>query len=179
MENNNKHLIAYKEIRDTIDEVSAKLSKNHKSHMMCTKGCDLCCMDYSILPVEFSYIEKELISEGFKPVKPSTEAANETCVFLKNHECSIYEHRPVICRTHGLPLLYTNDDFEWELSTCELNFRQFDYENFTPDNTFPQDTFNSKLFMLNKQFISESNDSANTEFDLFPIKRLVENLNKK
>lgn len=179
MDDYNKHFREYKEIRDSIDEVSHKLSNKHKSYIQCKKGCDLCCMDYSILPIEFKYIEDKLRRANFKPEQPSSESGSGNCIFLKNHICTIYEHRPVICRTHGLPLLYTNDDFEWELSTCELNFRQFDYENFTPDNTFPQDTFNSKLFMLNKQFISESNDSANTEFDLFPIKRLVENLNKK
>lgn len=27
------------------------------------------------------------------------------CVFLKNHECSIYEHRPFVCRYHGVAFI--------------------------------------------------------------------------
>ena len=82
-----------------------------------------------------------------------------------------------MCRTHGLPLLFTNDDYEWELSTCELNFTDYDYENFTPDNTWPQDTYNSKLFMLNKKFVSGlKNEEKHGEFDLIPLKNLAKKL---
>ena len=67
----------------------------------------------------------------------------------------MYESRPIICRTHGLPLLFMNDE-QWELSACELNFTEFDDEEFKEENTFPQDTFNSKLFMINKRFVESS-----------------------
>lgn len=169
------HYKSYKSLRNNIDKLSETLYSQHKPHMQCRKGCDLCCMDYSILPVEFHFIKEELKKEGFKPDKTPSEIADKSCIFLKNHECTIYKHRPVICRTHGLPLLFTNEDYEWELSTCELNFRQFDYEKFNPDNTYPQDTYNSKLFMLNKSFISEPGNEKYGEFDLIPLKKLAEN----
>ena len=97
-------------------------------------------------------------------------------VFLKNHRCTIYNSRPIICRTHGLPLLFTNNEAEWELSACELNFQEFDLEKFTSKNTFPQDKFNSKLFLLNKAFINEFDEIKYGEFDLIPIKNLVKKL---
>lgn len=173
---NNKYHSAYKKIRNTIDGISDKLSNQFNPHMQCRKGCDLCCMDYSILPVEFHFIQNELIKEEIQIDDTVQNDKKNGCIFLKNHACTIYNHRPVICRTHGLPLLYTNDDYEWELSTCELNFRQFSYENFTPENTFPQDKFNSKLFILNKEFIAEFKEYKYSKFDLVPIKKLVEKL---
>src|SRR5690554_4266888 len=165
-----KHLKAYKQLRDNIDELSGKLHRQHTEYMQCRKGCDLCCMDYSILPVEYHYIKNELKKEKEFSVPERSEASSNGCIFLKNHECTIYKHRPVICRTHGLPLLFTNDDYEWELSTCELNFRQFNYADFNPGNTYPQDTYNSKLFMLNKTFIAEEGEGKYGEFDLIPLK---------
>ena len=34
----------------------------------------------------------------------------ERCGLLDNHQCSIYNSRPIICRTHGMPLLNTDEN---------------------------------------------------------------------
>jgi uncharacterized protein len=176
MKVHSKSFSSYSRLRKTIDKISDALSTRHSPHMQCRKGCDLCCMDYSILPVEFHYIQKQLKkSENHKSFS-SKEKDGTGCIFLKENSCTIYNNRPVICRSHGLPLLFTNDDYEWELSTCELNFRQFDYTKFTPDNTFPQDKFNSKLFMLNKEFIAEFKEKEYGEFELIPLRKLAEQI---
>ena len=100
----------------------------------------------------------------------------DSCVFLQNHICTIYKSRPAICRTHGLPLLFTNDEGEWQLSACELNFTKFNFEKFTLDNTYPQDKYNSQLFLLNRKFIAEYREEHFEEFDLIPLKKLVDYL---
>ena len=174
----NKYFEKYMLLRNEIDNHSNKLGNEHKKQMQCKKGCDMCCMDYNIFPIEFYYIlnnfkEKKIIPET------SDEQKENVCVFLKNCACSIYHQRPIICRTHGLPLLFMNDNNEWELSACQLNFTEFNFEEFTLDNTFPQDKYNSKLFMLNKEFISEFQDKEYGEFDLIPLKNLVEQFYNK
>lgn len=156
----------YLNLRDSIDELSNKLHQLHNNHMKCRKGCDLCCMDYEIFPIEFVHIKKSIQNKTIE----TTPSVDGSCVFLKDNACQIYEHRPIICRTHGLPLLFMNDD-QWELSACELNFTEFEDEEFTDKNTFPQDKFNSQLFMLNKAFLEETN-SIKKEFDLLPIHQL-------
>ncbi|MGQ8338014.1 YkgJ family cysteine cluster protein [Sunxiuqinia sp. A32] len=158
----------YSELRSAIDELSNKLFKMHHSHVECKKGCDLCCMDYQIFPVEFDSIKEAIKNEE---IQTGTKE-NGSCIFLKDHECQIYEHRPIICRTHGLPLLFMNDE-QWELSACELNFTNFDDEEFTAENTFPQDKFNSLLFVLNKNYLNEIK-SDHGEFDLIPIHKLID-----
>jgi Fe-S-cluster containining protein len=153
------------------------LEEIHKNHLKCRNGCDLCCIDFSILPVEFYFILNELKNRNFK-VESDLNTENETCVFLKNGSCTIYEQRPVMCRTHGLPLLYANDDGEWELSACELNFTEFDFDEFTEENTFSQDKYNSKLFLLNREFIADFQDKKYSEFDLIPVAKLADYLTK-
>lgn len=162
-----KHFQQYKQLTNTIDELTERLSTQHKNQMLCKKGCDLCCMDYDVFPIEYEAMKKALKNEKVDMQK-STDGS---CIFLKDHACQIYEYRPIICRTHGLPLLFMNDD-NWELSACELNFTEFDVADFTPENTFPQDKFNSELFMINKSFVKK-NKLAHSEFDLIPIHRLV------
>ncbi len=174
-EDKNSRFKQYKVLLNEIDNHSKALEKEHSDEMVCKAGCDMCCMDYSIFPIEFYSILNDIKSAGLHP--ETTEVQNENvCVFLKNHVCTIYEQRPVICRTHGLPLLFMNDDSEWELSVCDLNFTEFDFGNFSLENTFPQDKYNSKLFLLNKKFISEFDKKKYSEFDLIPIKELVKQI---
>lgn len=156
----------YRQFIKRVDERCNELAAEHQAHMQCRKGCDLCCMNYRIFPVEYFSMKQALES---KPVS-TRESVDCGCVFLKDHVCQIYEHRPVICRTHGLPLLFLNDE-QWELSTCELNFTEFDDEDFSEENTFAQDRLNSELFMLNKRFVEENN-LPYSEFDLLDMKDL-------
>ena len=156
----------YRKLIAEVDQSVKDLSELHKNHMLCKKGCDLCCMDYSVLPVEYMAI-KEALKAKQVDIHGSVDGS---CIFLKNHECQIYKSRPIICRTHGLPLLFMNDD-QWELSACELNFTEFDDEEFKEENTFPQDTYNSKLFMINKRFIERSGLEY-SNFDLLEISSL-------
>ena len=175
IKNKKSYFEQYKLLRTEIDTHSNKLEKEHTKQMQCKKGCDMCCMDYSILPIEFHSILNDFEKNKTIP-ETSAKAKDDECIFLKNHVCTIYNERPIICRTHGLPLLFMNDNNEWELSACELNFTEFDFEKFTLDNTFPQDKYNSKLFMLNKKFITEVKDKEYGEFDLIPIKNLAAKL---
>lgn len=154
----------YQQFIAKVDELTEKLSELHKSHMQCRKGCDLCCMNYRIFPVEYFAIQQSLKEQ---PVETKA-SQDDSCIFLQDHICQVYAHRPFICRTHGLPLLYLNEE-QWELSACELNFTEFDDEDFSAENTFPQDTFNSELFQINKAFIQQ-NKLNYSEFDLLEIK---------
>jgi uncharacterized protein len=80
-----------------------------------------------VLPVEAYAIEVAAARAG---VSPPDGPASEMCAFLdETGACSIYPVRPVLCRTHGLPLrsrhterargaLAIHDD----VSVCALNF---------------------------------------------------------
>lgn len=167
-----KHLAQYENLRNEIDRHVEFLEDVHRKDMKCENGCDMCCMDYSVFPIEFHYVLNEL-GKSKNKLPRLGKSENGSCIFLQDHSCAIYEQRPIICRTHGLPLLFANDAGEWELSACELNFKDFDFEDFTMENTLPQDKYNSKLFMLNKAFIADFKAEKYGEFDLIPLKDMV------
>jgi Fe-S-cluster containining protein len=125
-------------------------------------------MDFSIFPVEF-YVIKKQAGDNLKNAKKP--GADGDCPFLVNHRCVIYDARPIICRTQGLPLLYMGEE-EWELSACELNFTDFDFDEFIKENTLPQDKYNSRLFLLNQKFIENIPDKPFRNNDLIPLKKL-------
>jgi Fe-S-cluster containining protein len=170
-------LAPYHQLRKEIDKLCDSLEKKHHQHMNCRKGCDLCCMAISVFPVEFFAIRAELEHNPISglPV-PDRE---EDCRFLVDHSCSIYPSRPVICRTHGLPLLYMSlESDEYELSLCELNFTAYDLEDFDEKNTFPMDRINSKLYQINKNFIAGFDDGKYTEQDRIPLADLSSLVNE-
>lgn len=165
----------YRKLVKEIEQQTELLGNMHNKHMKCKKGCDLCCIDFSIFPIEYHFMMNEIEKQKAKP-ELDKNLKGATCAFLKNHTCTIYNHRPVMCRTHGFPLIYVNDNDEYELSACELNFTEFDYEDFTMENTLPQDKFNSKLFLLNREFIAAFPDKKYGEMDLIPLKNLAEQI---
>ncbi|MFA8437125.1 MAG: YkgJ family cysteine cluster protein [Marinifilaceae bacterium] len=169
-----RKIAQYRELRNEIDNLSEKLGKLHEDEMSCKKGCSECCMNFNILPIEYYSMLEELRMENPIQAQEQDDDA-EDCAFLKNDLCSIYAARPVICRTHGLPLLFMSESGEnWELSCCPLNFTDFD--EFHEQNTYPQDLYNSKLFLLNKEFIHHFEEKEFGEFDLLPMSRLVKEL---
>jgi Fe-S-cluster containining protein len=141
----------YKLLRDEIDAKCARLWNLHLSQMNCKEGCSQCCQAFKILPVEFHAIQSSL--DG-NEIAVNKNKKSDQCKFLNEKTCSIYENRPIICRTHGYPLIRLNEEAgAYEVSFCELNFIDYKLEKFNRNNVFYEDKYNSKLFMLNKRFI--------------------------
>ena len=162
----------YYQLRTEIDALSESLEKQHPQHLNCKKGCDLCCMGISVFPVEFYAIKAEINPETL-PVMPLSQNDID-CRYLVDHSCAIYQSRPVICRTHGLPLLYMSlDGNDYELSCCELNFTGFDLADFDEKNTYPMDKINSQLYLINKNFVAGFENGKYSETDRIPMAKLI------
>lgn len=101
-------------------------------------------------------------------VLPNPEAGRRRCGFLgAGGECTVYPHRPVICRTHGLPLAYRLYEYD-ETGTpvsgtkhidswCDLNFTEIPSETaaayFDRHGRINQARVNEELEVLNRRFL--------------------------
>lgn len=86
--------------------------KIQADYLCCKKGCSACCEkgDYPLSESELKYLmqgyasldndSKIKIQENIKEIE-----RGGVCPFLINKECSIYPHRPIICRVHGIAYL--------------------------------------------------------------------------
>lgn len=166
-----EHFHNYLALRDTIDEQCSRLWEIHSSHMECKAGCSSCCQAFRLLPIEYHYIKKKL--EG-KSIAINNQASEKECSFLVHNKCTIYEHRPIICRTHGYPLSRLNEEVEaYEISFCPLNFKEFNFEDFNVENLYPEDQYNSKLFMLNKKFIADFDEEEYDSLEMVELNHLA------
>lgn len=108
-----------------IRELTDKVGDAMAPHVICKKGCSHCCnMAVSLSSIEAEQIGRAIgkppakienrngeMDEDFQKALVS-KYMNVPCPFLKEGACSIYEHRPVSCRT----FFNLSDD----VSLCDL-----------------------------------------------------------
>ena len=47
---------------------------------------------------------------------------HRACALLVDNRCTVYAERPLICRSHGLPVQHRDDDGSTHVEVCPLNF---------------------------------------------------------
>ncbi|HPI93418.1 MAG TPA: arsenic resistance N-acetyltransferase ArsN2 [Deltaproteobacteria bacterium] len=90
-----------------VDEAALRLQAVHAGRLHCTQGCSTCCVDgITVFEVEAGYIEHHA-GGLIETAEPYPEGA---CAFLDGQgSCRIYQYRPYVCRTQGLPLRWMEE----------------------------------------------------------------------
>lgn len=106
MENFEKFLAS---VNDDIE----KIFNHQKEYIHCKAGCSFCCErgDYPISEIEFKYMmlayneldgnTQNIIKQNIQEIKKGNTDSYK-CPFLIENNCSIYSHRPFVCRTFGV-----------------------------------------------------------------------------
>ena len=110
-----------------VDDLCLSTTERFQAEISCSPGCDACCRHLSIFAVEAAALREALhgLSEPEAAlIRQKAKAAGaEACPLLHDGLCLLYEARPIICRTHGLPLLISRDG-ESGVDFCPKNFRE-------------------------------------------------------
>jgi uncharacterized protein len=168
-------IAAFRELVRECDSMAARLGNMHGRHIVCRKGCSDCCVNLNVFPVEFYSILDEVNRAGLSPVFDE----NAQCGFLDAQGgCVIYKHRPIICRTHGLAIVFHTEidgEMRGNVSFCDFNFRGIE-EDFVFDkcNTLNIDALNDKLFAVNLEFITNNPELRFDITDRIPLKRIID-----
>ncbi len=136
-----------------LDEV-IKNKVSNLSFLVCSKGCSECCVDdLTVFEIESTNIiehNHELLSNGI----PHSEGK---CAFLGNEgECRIYEQRPYVCRTQGLPLRWLEEDENDNLieyrDICPLNENEEFMKSEDTSNFFTLGSWEEKLATMQHKY---------------------------
>lgn len=124
------HLVT---LRTRVDEHFDAAVARTPEGFACRAGCDRCCQRFSVFEVEAEPIRRALAElEARDPAlrerirEQGRDAQSSACALLVDGLCSVYAERPLICRSHGLPIAVPDaDDPEGplHLDHCPLNFQ--------------------------------------------------------
>jgi len=157
----------YNALLKKTDEKSKEITTRYQEKIRCGKGCHSCCLHgLTVNGLERENIRQYLIA---RPTLTDKVEANvklnphngQRCSFLDSEgACLIYEARPIVCRSHGVPLKtsFKADDAAHIsstpalLSVCPLNFTDMELTDIGNHYFINLDTLNTILVLLNQQF---------------------------
>lgn len=138
----------YIELLARLDNFGRQLQQRLGAHIACAPGCADCCGQVlEIMPVEFYYLQS---AARQKPPNAGSEAGS-ACPILYRGLCALYDHRPVICRTHGLPLLLEEEGRHW-VDCCKKNFMSGSLPELPGDSLLHLERLNLLLVSINHVF---------------------------
>ena len=139
-----------------VDELCRRIEESLRPKIACTRGCDGCCRHLTLFPVEAVALAtalRDLPSQEITRIREHARTATPggPCPLLEHHRCHLYAARPLICRTHGLPLLITRGG-KRQVDHCPLNFRGM--SSLPGSAVIDLDRLNDTLVAVNALFIA-------------------------
>jgi len=152
----------YRQLVARVDALCRGIEGALREHITCSEGCSTCCTAITLFPVEAAAISEalDLLSDEEAAAIRShvaEHARDERCPLLDHHRCLLYDARPIICRTHGLPILYTENQ-ERRVDCCPLNLEQC--ESLPGTVVIDLDLLNALLVAINAHFLSRDDAPA-------------------
>lgn len=152
-------IFQYQNLVHKVDHVCKKMENHYADYLICKPGCSLCCqVERSVLSVEAFIIEEELkllSTHRIRKLRSQHRKNDQTCPLLWSNRCAIYLSRPILCRTHGLPIFYHEAEITF-IDYCRLNFANLleDYK-FNKKFVLDMHPFNAELNRIDQLFFSQ------------------------
>ena len=149
----------YTQLLAKVDAMFEAVRARHADKFQCASGCVGCCQPgLSVFNVEARKIG-EWIDEHpdvVAKIQDKTLMLDDPdyCHLLdRKGRCTIYEVRPMICRSHGMPISWGGDEENpEERDVCPLNFEGEDLNNLPKSDILSIDKLNILLSLINRQF---------------------------
>lgn len=118
-------LANYHRLLEKVDQLCQGITILLGDALTCHAGCSSCCIAISVFPVEAAAMIEaagQLPADRYQQLKKqlSSPQQGEACPLLIDDQCLLYQARPIICRTHGLPILIAEEGGK-RVDVCPLN----------------------------------------------------------
>lgn len=149
----------YRALLEKADAKFSEVEARYPAAFQCRKGCHACCLPgLSVSPLEAAHIQDYLaahpdVAAQARHVEEADPHGGTRCAFLDGAGgCTIYPARPLICRTHGMPVKYLTAEGSMARDVCGLNFTTQPVTTLPDQDVLHLDTINTILALLNEHF---------------------------
>jgi Fe-S-cluster containining protein len=149
----------YYQMVSRVDALCREIQGVLARQITCREGCSSCCTSITLFPVEAAALHAGLEAlpdaqqESIRR-QVSTHAGEERCPLLEDDRCLLYAARPIICRTHGLPIIYTEGN-ERKADCCPLNLGAAE-QPVSGSAIIDLDRLNTLLVAVNALYLSQT-----------------------
>jgi len=157
-----KRLENYLQLVSRVDQLCKSAQEALHVHLSCAEGCSSCCKSISLFSVEAAAIcaavaaLPEAKAESVRN-KAKMAVEGDVCPLLLENLCLVYAFRPIICRTHGLPIMFT-DQGERRVDYCPKNLQ--DCKTLPGSAVIDLDRLNELLVAVNLLFIAQGHSKT-------------------
>jgi hypothetical protein len=167
----NKLLRNYRDLLARVDHMCREIEAAYGEYLACHAGCDGCCRHITLFPVEAAALAASLDSLPREEAAPIRDLARRAapdgpCPLLTGGRCLLYDFRPIICRTHGFPLL-TLQEGSRSVDFCPRNFQGL--SSLPGKAVIDLDRLNTALAAVNALFVAECHGAAPPEKERISI----------
>lgn len=160
----------YRELTGKVDAFFARVQTRHAADMRCGAGCDSCCRTR----LTITGVEAAAVKDHVAAMAPEARArlgevarrpydpANMRCAALEDDgRCLIYDGRPLVCRSHGVPVRIYGEYDGRRLPIVDACFKNFTDgpQKADPDCILDQETLSATLIAVD----NEDADAAGRE----------------
>ncbi|HEY8039870.1 MAG TPA: YkgJ family cysteine cluster protein [Polyangiaceae bacterium] len=167
----------YRELVGRVDAFFARVRARHPGELACASGCDSCChVRPGVTGVEADVVRAFLSAlappDRDRLVARARGARGDRCAALDEAgRCAIYAARPLVCRSHGLPIRTRDARSLPVVSSCHLNFVARGPAAADADCILDQETLSTVLFAIDAARAGESGAAAGGREDLAAVIR--------
>lgn len=153
------------ELSRKVDAFFARVAERHGTDMQCATGCSDCChVRLTITSVEAAAIRAHVA--GWSADRRRDLAATgppDRCAALDAAgRCRIYEARPLVCRSHGVPIRMQRGSLP-VVQACHRNFTRTTPD---PDCILDQATLSATLLAVDADARAGSHPDAPARLEL-------------
>jgi Fe-S-cluster containining protein len=149
----------YYQMLARVDALCRGIQDVLSGQITCSAGCSSCCTAITLFPVEAAALNAalEALPEARRNairLHVAAQAGGERCPLLEDHRCLLYAARPIICRTHGLPIMYSEGN-QRKTDCCPLNLNE-EILSISGSAIIDIDRLNTLLVAVNALFLSHA-----------------------
>jgi hypothetical protein len=162
----------YRELCGKVDAFFARVKARHPVDMNCAAGCDGCCR----IRLTVTMVEAEEIREAVAALSPEARQraaararldAPDRCAALEEDgRCAIYAARPLLCRSHGLPVRMVSERGLPVVDACVLNFTERGPAEADPDCILDQANLSLTLGAIARAHATETGGDADERVEI-------------